>query len=52
VGRGEHVVLANFGRRPVHVPVERPLELLLATHHATVEPGHVVLPALAGALLR
>ena len=52
VRRGEHLVLANFGRLPVHVPVERPLELLLATHHATVEPGHVVLPALAGALLR
>jgi hypothetical protein len=34
------------------VPLERPLELLLATHHATVEPGHVVLPAVAGALLR
>jgi maltooligosyltrehalose trehalohydrolase len=52
VGRGEHLVLANFGLQPVHVPVERPLELRLATHHATVEPGHVVLPALAGALLR
>jgi maltooligosyltrehalose trehalohydrolase len=52
VGRGEQLVLANFGRQPVHVPVDRPLELLLATHHATVEPGHVVLPALAGALLR
>ncbi|MEA2247661.1 MAG: maltooligosyltrehalose trehalohydrolase [Solirubrobacteraceae bacterium] len=52
VRRGEHLVLANFGRRSVHVPVDRPLELLLATHHATVEPGHVVLPPLAGALLR
>ena len=52
VRRGEHLVLANFSRKPVHVPVERPLELLLATHHATVEPGYVVLPALAGALLR
>jgi maltooligosyltrehalose trehalohydrolase len=52
VRRGDHLVLANFARRPVHVPVDRPLELLLATHHATVEPGHMVLPALAGALLR
>jgi maltooligosyltrehalose trehalohydrolase len=52
VRRGEHLVLANFGRRPVHVPVDRPLELLLATDHASVEPGHVVLPALGGALLR
>ena len=43
--RGDHLVLANFARSPVHVPVDRPLELLLATHHATVEPGHVVLPA-------
>jgi hypothetical protein len=34
------------------VPVDRPLELLLATDHASVEPGHVVLPALGGALLR
>src|SRR5215213_9492001 len=52
VRRREHLVLANFGRRPVHVPVDRPLELLLATDHASVEPGHVVLPALGGALLR
>ncbi len=52
VRRGDHLVLASFNRQPVHVPVDRPLELLLATHHATVEPGHVVLPALAGALLR
>src|SRR5215210_4279956 len=50
--RGDHVVVANFSRQRVHVPVDRPLELLLATHHATVEPGHVVLPPLAGALLR
>jgi len=50
--RGEHLVLANFSQRPVHVPVDRPVELELATHHATVEPGHVVLPPLAGALVR
>ncbi len=36
----------------VHVPVDRAVELELATHHATVEPGHVVLPPLAGALVR
>jgi hypothetical protein len=36
----------------VHVPIEHPGELRLATHHATVEPGHVVLPALSGALIR
>ena len=52
VRRGDHLVLANFSRLPVHVPVDRPLELLLATHHATVEPGHVILPAMSGALLR
>jgi maltooligosyltrehalose trehalohydrolase len=52
VRRGEHLVLANFSRNPVHVPVDRAVELELATHHATVEPGHVVLPPLAGALVR
>ena len=52
VRRGEHLVLANFSRNAVHVPVDRAVELELATHHATVEPGHVVLPPLAGALVR
>jgi len=52
VRRGEHLVLANFSRRPVHVPVDRPVELELAPHRATVEPGHVVLPPLSGALVR
>ena len=50
--RGEHLVLANFSQNAVHVPVDRPVELELATHHATVEPGYVVLPPLAGALVR
>jgi len=45
-------VLANFSQNQVHVPVDRAVELELATHHATVEPGHVVLPPLAGALVR
>ena len=52
VRRGDHLVLANFSRNQVHVPVDRAVELELATHHATVEPGHVVLPPLAGALVR
>ena len=52
IRRGEHLVLANFSRNAVHVPVDRAVELELATHHATVEPGHVVLPPLAGALVR
>jgi maltooligosyltrehalose trehalohydrolase len=52
VTRGGHVMLANLSRTTVHVPIEHPGELRLATHHATVEPGHVVLPALSGALIR
>jgi maltooligosyltrehalose trehalohydrolase len=52
VRRGGHLVLANLSRRDVHVPVDRAVELRLATHHATVEPGHVVLPPLSGALVR
>jgi maltooligosyltrehalose trehalohydrolase len=52
VRRGEHLVLANFSRNAVHVPVDHAVELELATHHATVEPGHVVLPPLSGALVR
>ena len=50
--RGEYFVLANFSRNTVHVPVDRAVEVELATHHATVEPGYVVLPPLAGALVR
>jgi maltooligosyltrehalose trehalohydrolase len=52
VRRGGHVLLANFSQRDVHVPVDGSLETVLATHHATLEPGFVVLPAQAGALLR
>jgi maltooligosyltrehalose trehalohydrolase len=52
VRRGEHTLLANFARIPVHVPRERPEEVVLATHAPTVEPGFIVLPALSGALVR
>jgi maltooligosyltrehalose trehalohydrolase len=52
VTRAGHVMLANLSRTTVHVPLEHPGELRLATHHATVEPGHVVLPPLSGALIR
>jgi maltooligosyltrehalose trehalohydrolase len=52
VRRGEYTLLANFGRTPVHVPRERSEEVVLATHEPTLEPGFVVLPALAGALVR
>ena len=47
------LVLANFARQRGPRPGRRaPVELVLATHHATVEPGYVVLPPLAGALVR
>jgi len=52
VTRAGHRMLANLSRAPVHVPAEGTVEVVLATHHATVEPGYVVLPALAGALVR
>jgi maltooligosyltrehalose trehalohydrolase len=52
VRRGECTLLANFARRPVHVPRERTEEVLLATHAPTLEPGFVVLAPLAGALMR
>lgn len=52
VRRGEHVVLANFSRAPVHAPVEGPVETVLATHHATIEPGYVVLPPQSGVLVK
>jgi maltooligosyltrehalose trehalohydrolase len=51
-GRGPYTLLANFSQRDVHVPVEGTVETVLTTHHATLEPGFVVLPALSGALLR
>jgi maltooligosyltrehalose trehalohydrolase len=50
--RGPYTLLANFSQRDAHVPVEDTLETVLATHHATLEPGFVVLPGLSGALLK
>jgi maltooligosyltrehalose trehalohydrolase len=52
VRRDGHAVLANFSRAPVHVPVEGPVEAVLATHHATIEPGYVVLPPQSGVLVK
>jgi maltooligosyltrehalose trehalohydrolase len=52
VRRGEFTVLANFARVAVHVPRERPEEVVLATHEPTLEPGFVVLHPLSGALVR
>ena len=51
-GRGPYTILANFSQRDVHVPLDGPAETVLTTHHATLEPGFVVLPALSGALLK
>jgi len=52
VARGEHTLLANFARTPVHVPREQPEEVVFATHEPTLEPGFVVLAPLSGALVR
>jgi maltooligosyltrehalose trehalohydrolase len=52
VRRGGHTLLANLSRTQVHVPVEGTVELILATHHATVEPGYVVLASQSGVLVR
>ena len=52
VRRGGHTLLANLSRAHGHVPVDGTVELVLATHHATIEPGYAVLPPLAGALVR
>jgi maltooligosyltrehalose trehalohydrolase len=52
VRRGPYVLVANFSRGDVHVPVESTAELVVATTHATLEPGYVVLPPLSGALVR
>jgi maltooligosyltrehalose trehalohydrolase len=52
VHRGPYAIVANFSRRDSHVPVEGTAELALATSHATLEPGYVVLPPLSGALVR
>jgi maltooligosyltrehalose trehalohydrolase len=52
VRRGGHALLANFAETDTHVPVDDAVEVVLATGHATVEPGHVVLGSLTGALVR
>jgi maltooligosyltrehalose trehalohydrolase len=52
VRRNRHVLLANFSRRDVHVPVDGSLETVVTTHHTTLEPGFVVLPPQSGALLK
>jgi hypothetical protein len=46
------VLVANFSRRPSHVPLEETTEPVVAAGHLTLEPGYAVLSTLAGALLR
>jgi len=50
--RGPYTLLANFSQRDVHVPLDGTVETVLTTHHVTLEPGFVVLPAQSGALLK
>jgi maltooligosyltrehalose trehalohydrolase len=52
VDRGPYRLLANFAEAPVHVPVEATVEVVLATHRVTLEPGYVILPPLSGTLVR
>jgi maltooligosyltrehalose trehalohydrolase len=52
VRRGDHTLVANFSRAPSHVPFGDPVEVVLATHHATIEPGYIVLPPQSGVLVR
>jgi len=52
VRRAPFVMVANFGREPVHVPVDETLETVTSTTAVTLEPGYVLLPPLSGALLR
>ena len=52
VHRGPYALVASFSRRDTHVPLDGTAELVLATSHATLEPGYVVLPPLSGALVR
>jgi maltooligosyltrehalose trehalohydrolase len=50
--RGAFTIVANFSRTHVHVPRERPEEVVLATHPPTQEPGFLVLAPLSGAVVR
>jgi maltooligosyltrehalose trehalohydrolase len=53
VARGPYTLIANFAREPVHVPRPRPEEVVLSTHQPiTVEPGHLILPPMSGAVVR
>jgi maltooligosyltrehalose trehalohydrolase len=52
VARGGYTLVANFSGVRVHVPVEGTVEPLVTTHHTMLEPGFVILPPRAGALVR
>jgi maltooligosyltrehalose trehalohydrolase len=50
--RGEHTLIGNLSRTPVHVPREHVDHVVLATHEPTLEPGFIAMPPLSGALVR
>jgi maltooligosyltrehalose trehalohydrolase len=52
VRRGGFVLVANFSRRPSHVPLDGTAETVVAAGHVTLEPGYLALTPLSGALLR
>jgi maltooligosyltrehalose trehalohydrolase len=53
VVRGDFTLVANFAGVRAHIPVEGTVDAVLTTHHhTTLEPGFVILPPRAGALLR
>jgi maltooligosyltrehalose trehalohydrolase len=51
VDRGPFALVMSFSRQHAHVPLDRTGEVVLGTHHVTLEPGYVVLPPLSGALI-
>jgi maltooligosyltrehalose trehalohydrolase len=52
VRRGPFLLVANFSRKPSHVPLAQTAEPVVAAGHITLEPGYVVVAPLSGALLR
>ena len=52
VDRGPFTLLASFSREPVHVPLDRSAEPVVATGRPTLEPGYVRLEPLSGVLVR
>ncbi len=52
VDRGPFTLLASFSREPVHVPLDRSAEPVVATGRPTLEPGYARLEPLSGVLVR